>query len=814
MTAARVVREIHIRATQEGLKETEDGLISIADAQENVSKSSQTMARTTETNSRRQISAAGAFDRLRGQIDQQYRAQSQLERGQRTLDLAMQQGLATQSEYNRAMQQLRERYLGAAAANDNFRTSNDNAVKSLSRSTSLIYRLKASVSQLILAYAGMQGVRMLGGMADDWSDMQSRVGAAVKDMDAAPALMQRMVDVANASYSPLSQTVEIYARNVSVLSELGIGADEAADFTESLNHMLVLTATRGERAASVQNALSKAMALGKLQAEGLETVLANGGRVAEALATELGTSVNGLRDLASQGKITGQVIARAIITPLDEVRATAAEMPATVGDAFTRIRTNLTTYIGQLDKASGTSEAMAGILVTLADNLDTALAIVGLLAARISGPLVSAMTAKLAAGTRNIAMLGVYDVATRKLNVSLTAATVSARAFAGIMALVGGPVGAAILGIGAMYHLLIRESADAKASAELYAAAIEKAGQQSAGASGGIREAAAALNEVKIAATETERALQHEAATKALQQAYRELDAAVNEFAKRLVSSVPRDVYTGIMAELMSLDRQLRASEITAEQFVSAIDGMSQSAPNLTPAISEIMRLVRNVAAAMGILDSFKATIEDLGTTKTGKTDRLGAPQPLGDLDFFTRFNAGWGDLVDKLNKVEPAGRAAQRGLEEAERAAKAAQDQFLKTADDLAERMFPGQAAAAEAAELIHMLDEYGSKLTDIQRFAVQTRIDEMFRASALGVRDLSASSLSAGKDIAEAFEPVKDVLSGIVDLLYEGGDVGEKLVGVFANVGKSFAPMDRKRLTKLLKGNDDDSDYCTQTA
>ena len=50
--------------------------------------------------------------------------------------------------------------------------------------------------------------------------------------------------------------------------------------------MLVLTATRGERAASVQNALSKAMAVGKLQADGLETVLANGGEVAQALATK------------------------------------------------------------------------------------------------------------------------------------------------------------------------------------------------------------------------------------------------------------------------------------------------------------------------------------------------------------------------------------------------------------------------------------------------------------------------------------------------------------------------------------------------
>src|SRR5690606_15969482 len=143
-----------------------------------------------------------------------------------------------------------------------------------------------------------------------WSDMQSRVGAAIKNMEAAPAMMRRMVDLANASYSPLEQTVEVYTRNVAVLRDLGYAADGAADFTEALNHALVITATRGERAASVQNALSKAMAVGKLTGDGLETVLSNGGRVAEALAAQLGTTVSGLRQMATDGKITGDVIAQ------------------------------------------------------------------------------------------------------------------------------------------------------------------------------------------------------------------------------------------------------------------------------------------------------------------------------------------------------------------------------------------------------------------------------------------------------------------------------------------------------------------------
>ena len=89
-------------------------------------------------------------------------------------------------------------------------------------------------------------------LADSWSDLRSQLGAAIGDMGAASDMMQRMVDIANASYSPLDQTVEVYARNVGVLRDLGKSAAQAADFTESLNHMLVITATKGERATSVQ----------------------------------------------------------------------------------------------------------------------------------------------------------------------------------------------------------------------------------------------------------------------------------------------------------------------------------------------------------------------------------------------------------------------------------------------------------------------------------------------------------------------------------------------------------------------------------
>lgn len=306
-------------------------------------------------------------------------------------------------------------------------------------------------------------------LADSWSDMRSTLGAAIGDMDAASGMMNRMLEIAQASYSPLDQTVQMYARNVAVLRDLGKNAGQAADFTESLNHMLVITATKGERAASVQDALSKAMATGRLQADGLETVLANGGRVAQALADELGTTVSGLRDFASQGKITGQVIADAIIKPLEDVRDVAGSMDATVADGFTKVGNSLLALVGNFDQATGASLWFATQLDDLskwltalsqtdfaawADTATAALTLMGqavlvLAATRIPaliGAMLTLAPAITAVNASNTLMVAGFVA----MRVQALAAAVATRTLGAAIALVGGPLGIAAAGAAAL----------------------------------------------------------------------------------------------------------------------------------------------------------------------------------------------------------------------------------------------------------------------------------------------------------------------------------------------------------------------------
>lgn len=216
------------------------------------------------------------------------------------------------------------------------------------------------------ALAGAFSVRALGGYADAWSDMQSRVGSAIKSMEAAPALMQRITDIANASYSPLQQTNEIFGRNVTVLGALGRSATEAADFTEALNHALVTTATKGQDADVVLNSLSRAISNNRLRAMEFETIMSRSPRVLEAIAEEMGTNVICLRALAEQGKVTGKVIVDSLINSLEALREEAGEMPATMRDAGMIANNVFTEWVGRIDQAWQASGRLASKVIELA----------------------------------------------------------------------------------------------------------------------------------------------------------------------------------------------------------------------------------------------------------------------------------------------------------------------------------------------------------------------------------------------------------------------------------------------------------------
>lgn len=212
-------------------------------------------------------------------------------------------------------------------------------------------------------------IRQLIDLTSAWSDLTARVRNAAGSHEAGMRIMERLQQMARRTYSSLVQTAEGWLANTVSLRELGYTTQQQLDLVETLNNALVISAARGQRATSVMDAWSKAMALGELRGDNLNTIIMSGGRLAEALAASMGVTTNELRKLGAQGKITTDVMF-GVTSQLEKLREEADAMPATLADAFVLIGNAVLRATGMFDQANNLSSSFAQNLIVVADNIE------------------------------------------------------------------------------------------------------------------------------------------------------------------------------------------------------------------------------------------------------------------------------------------------------------------------------------------------------------------------------------------------------------------------------------------------------------
>jgi len=258
-----------------------------------------------------------------------------------------------------------------------------------------------TATALLMKAAGLLGavfsVTKLIDYTNRWTDLNSRIVIATGSISAGAATMDRLSAMARRTYSSLELTAESFLRNSTAMRDLGYSTNQTLDFVESINNALVVSGAKGERAESVMNALGKAMALGKLSGDELNTVIASGGRIAEALADSMGVTTVQLRKLGQEGKITGQAIYEGLTEQLETLRAEADSMPATIGDAFVLLNNSIMKTVGTLDQMTGASSKVAEGIIWVADNLEMFAPILSGVAGVIAVALIPALASATAA---------------------------------------------------------------------------------------------------------------------------------------------------------------------------------------------------------------------------------------------------------------------------------------------------------------------------------------------------------------------------------------------------------------------------------
>ncbi|MBP3544438.1 MAG: tape measure protein, partial [Lachnospiraceae bacterium] len=217
--------------------------------------------------------------------------------------------------------------------------------------------LSDKIIGFVAAYASIQTVAALGGMSDGFTQITARLSMMNKTFETTEELQQAIFQSAQASRADYTATADAVAKLGNNAADAFDSTQEIVRFSELVNKQFTIAGASSQEASNAFLQLTQAMGSGVLRGDELNSIfeqapnliqniaayIEKNEAVAMGMAEVLGISydemsenaMGHIRELASQGAITSDIIKNAMFTAADEIDTKFEEMSATWGQAVT-----------------------------------------------------------------------------------------------------------------------------------------------------------------------------------------------------------------------------------------------------------------------------------------------------------------------------------------------------------------------------------------------------------------------------------------------------------------------------------------------
>ena len=191
---------------------------------------------------------------------------------------------------------------------------------------------------LAAGYLSFQGLSSLVGLSDTMAQTNARLDMMNDGLQTTAELNQMIYESAQRSRGEYQQTADMVAKLGTLAGDAFNSSAEIVAFVEQINKQMTLagTSTEGAQAAVLQ--LTQALSSGALRGEELNSVLEQAPTIAQAIAKYMGVSTGVMREMASEGKITADVVKNALFAAADETNKKFEKMPLTWAQVWTKFK--------------------------------------------------------------------------------------------------------------------------------------------------------------------------------------------------------------------------------------------------------------------------------------------------------------------------------------------------------------------------------------------------------------------------------------------------------------------------------------------
>lgn len=218
------------------------------------------------------------------------------------------------------------------------------AARAAEQASSIGDRLMGTLKGMLGAFSAIGAVKWLANTSDAMTSINARLELMTGNAEAAAAAQ-------NEIYAAAQRSRGSYTEMANLVSQLGMMAPEAFSdasgnlntgelvaFAEQLQKQMTISGASGQSSAAAMVQLTQGLSSGTLRGEELNSVLEQTPMIAKTIAEYMGVSTGEMRELASEGAITADVVKNAILGAAEETNAAFASMPMTWAQVWTSMQ--------------------------------------------------------------------------------------------------------------------------------------------------------------------------------------------------------------------------------------------------------------------------------------------------------------------------------------------------------------------------------------------------------------------------------------------------------------------------------------------
>ena len=189
--------------------------------------------------------------------------------------------------------------------------------------------LVGKIKQIAAGYIGMKGVQKIVELSDEMAQIRARIDLMNDGFQTTGELMDSIYAAANRSRGGVQDMANLVAKLGNNARRAFNSSAEIVDFAEAIQKQFVVSGASATEASNAMIQLSQALASGVLRGDELRSVMEQAPGLIKLIAKESGIAEENIRDAASKGLITAEVVKNAVLNNAGEINEAFENIPMT-----------------------------------------------------------------------------------------------------------------------------------------------------------------------------------------------------------------------------------------------------------------------------------------------------------------------------------------------------------------------------------------------------------------------------------------------------------------------------------------------------